>query len=200
MIDYVLKKPSPEHRVEIEKSIEQALSGLDLLLAGDMERATMKINARPPRPKPPAPSGQRRSRGRRRDRAGTRRRLLLLAAAGGAAAQSAVYRCGNEYSRTPCSQGKVVDTQNSARTAAQRAEAVRVAASEKQLAEDMARDRRRAEAANRPAAAGSLGPTRPAASATAKTSAAGKGKNKGKKKGGGGDGEDFVADVPGAKT
>jgi PTH1 family peptidyl-tRNA hydrolase len=56
VIDYVLKKPSPEHRVEIEKSIEQALSGLDLLLAGDIERATMKINARPPRPKPPAPA------------------------------------------------------------------------------------------------------------------------------------------------
>ena len=56
VIDYVLRKPSPEHRVEIEKSIEQALTGLDLLLAGDMERATMKINARPPRPKPPAPA------------------------------------------------------------------------------------------------------------------------------------------------
>ncbi len=54
--DYVLKRPSPEHRVEIEKSIEQALTGLDLVLAGDMERATMKINARPPRPKPPAPA------------------------------------------------------------------------------------------------------------------------------------------------
>ena len=31
VINYVLKKPSPEHRVEIEKSIEQALSGIDLL-------------------------------------------------------------------------------------------------------------------------------------------------------------------------
>ena len=40
---------------EIEKSIEQALSGIDLLLEGDMERATMKINARPPRPKPEKP-------------------------------------------------------------------------------------------------------------------------------------------------
>ena len=98
----------------------------------------------------------------------------------------------------PCSQGKVVDTQDSARTEAQRAEAVRVAASEKQLAEDMARDRRRAEAANRPAAAGSLGPAKPATSATAKASAAGK--SKGKKKGSGADGEDFVAQVPGAKT
>ena len=51
--DYVLRRPPAEQRVEIEKSIEQALSGLDLLLAGDTERATMKINARPPRPKPP---------------------------------------------------------------------------------------------------------------------------------------------------
>ena len=55
VINWVLKKPSPEHRVEIEKSIEQALSGIDLLLDGDMERATMKINARPPRPKPDKP-------------------------------------------------------------------------------------------------------------------------------------------------
>ena len=51
VINYVLKKPSAEHRAEIEKSIEQSLSGIDLLLAGDMERAMMKINARPPKPK-----------------------------------------------------------------------------------------------------------------------------------------------------
>ena len=56
VIDYVLKKPSKEHLAEIEKSIDQALSGLDLLLDGDMEKATMKINARPPRPKPPPPA------------------------------------------------------------------------------------------------------------------------------------------------
>ncbi|HSC62325.1 MAG TPA: aminoacyl-tRNA hydrolase [Caldimonas sp.] len=55
VINYVLKRPSPEHRVEIEKSIEQALSGIDLLLEGDMERSMMKINARPPRPKPEKP-------------------------------------------------------------------------------------------------------------------------------------------------
>jgi len=54
--DYVLRKPSPEHRVDMEKAIEQALSGLDLVLEGDMERAAMKINARPPRPKPPKPA------------------------------------------------------------------------------------------------------------------------------------------------
>jgi PTH1 family peptidyl-tRNA hydrolase len=55
VIDYVLKKPSPEHRVEMQKAIEQAMTGLDLVLDGDMERAAMKINARPPRPKPPKP-------------------------------------------------------------------------------------------------------------------------------------------------
>ena len=55
VIDYVLKKPLADQRVEIQKSIEQALSGLDLLLDGEMERATMKINARPPKPKPEKP-------------------------------------------------------------------------------------------------------------------------------------------------
>ena len=124
---------------------------------------------------------------------------LLLAAVGGAAAQGAVYRCGNESSRTPCSQGKVVDTESAVRTAAQRAEAVQVATAEKQLAEDMARDRRRAEAAAKPAAAGSLGPTRPAP-APVKTATAGKGKDKGKKKGRGGEGEDSVAVVPDKKS
>lgn len=55
VIDYVLKKASPGHRVEIEKAIAQALTGLDLVIDGNMERAAMKINARPPRPKPPKP-------------------------------------------------------------------------------------------------------------------------------------------------
>ena len=55
VINYVLKKPSPEQRDEIEKSIEQALPGIDLLLDGDMERAMMKIHAKPPRPKPDKP-------------------------------------------------------------------------------------------------------------------------------------------------
>jgi PTH1 family peptidyl-tRNA hydrolase len=55
VVHYVLKKPSQEHLVEIEKSIEQSLSALDLLLSGDMDNAMMKIHARPPRPKPPRP-------------------------------------------------------------------------------------------------------------------------------------------------
>jgi len=55
VVDYVLRKPAPEHRDAIHDCIEQSLSALDLLLAGDMERAMMKIHAKPPRPKPPAP-------------------------------------------------------------------------------------------------------------------------------------------------
>ena len=125
--------------------------------------------------------------------------VLLLAAAGSAGAQGTIYRGGNEYSRMPCSQGKVVETDSSVRTAEQRAEAVKVAAAEKQLAEAMARDRHRAEAAFKPAAAGNLGPSRPSAPATTKAST-GKGKDKGKKKKGGAENEDFVAVVPAAKS
>jgi PTH1 family peptidyl-tRNA hydrolase len=55
VINYVLKKPGADDRAEIDKSIEQSLSGLDLLLDGEMERAMMKINARPPKPKPEKP-------------------------------------------------------------------------------------------------------------------------------------------------
>ena len=52
VIDYVLRKPAPEQRVAIEECIERTLGALDLLVEGNMERATMKIHARPPRPKP----------------------------------------------------------------------------------------------------------------------------------------------------
>ncbi len=53
VVNYVLRKPMAEHREAIDKSIEQALTALDLLLGGDMERALMKVHAKPPRPKPP---------------------------------------------------------------------------------------------------------------------------------------------------
>jgi len=56
--DYVLRKPAPEQREAIEKCIEQSLGALDLILDGNMERAMMKIHAKPPRPKP-APKPQR---------------------------------------------------------------------------------------------------------------------------------------------
>ena len=55
VVDYVLRKPPKEQREAIDKGIEQSLSALDLLLSGDMERAMMKVHAKPPRPKPPRP-------------------------------------------------------------------------------------------------------------------------------------------------
>ena len=53
VIHYVLKKPSQEHREAIEHCISRSLDALDLLLAGEMERAMMKVHLKPPRPKPP---------------------------------------------------------------------------------------------------------------------------------------------------
>jgi peptidyl-tRNA hydrolase, PTH1 family len=61
--NYVLKKPSAEHRTEIEKAIARSLESLDLVLAGDMATAMMKVHAdkaprpKPPRPEAPAPEG-----------------------------------------------------------------------------------------------------------------------------------------------
>ena len=56
VINYVLRKPAPEEREAIAKSIELSLTALKLLLAGEMERAMMKVHAKPPRPKPPKPA------------------------------------------------------------------------------------------------------------------------------------------------
>jgi PTH1 family peptidyl-tRNA hydrolase len=54
VINWVLKKPSQEHRVAIEDSIARAIKALPALLAGEMEKATMQIHtSAPPRPKPP---------------------------------------------------------------------------------------------------------------------------------------------------
>ena len=56
VVDYVLRKPIAEQRDAIAKSIEQGVSAFDLLLDGDMERALMKVHAKPPRPQPPKPA------------------------------------------------------------------------------------------------------------------------------------------------
>jgi peptidyl-tRNA hydrolase, PTH1 family len=57
VVNYVLKKPSPEHRKAIDEAIDRSLESLDLMLAGEMERAMMKVHAdKPPRPKPPRPA------------------------------------------------------------------------------------------------------------------------------------------------
>ena len=51
VVDYVLRKPAPEQRELIETTIARSVDTLDLLLAGEMERAMMKVHAKPPRPK-----------------------------------------------------------------------------------------------------------------------------------------------------
>lgn len=53
--DYVLRKPSPDHRVALEAAIDRTLPALDALLRGEMAQATRQIHAKPPRPKPPRP-------------------------------------------------------------------------------------------------------------------------------------------------
>jgi PTH1 family peptidyl-tRNA hydrolase len=58
VIDYVLKKPAPEQREAIEQCIARSLDALDLLLGGEMEKAMMKVHAKPPRPKPPRPASE----------------------------------------------------------------------------------------------------------------------------------------------
>lgn len=56
VVNYVLKRPSPDHRDAIQKAIEQSLQASELLLAGEMDKALARIHAQPPRPKPPRPA------------------------------------------------------------------------------------------------------------------------------------------------
>lgn len=50
--NYVLRKPPVEERNLVERNIEESLQALELLLDGAMDKALMKIHAKPPRPKP----------------------------------------------------------------------------------------------------------------------------------------------------
>ena len=56
VVNYVLKKPSAEHRDAIDKASAQSLKALPQMLAGDMDKALAVIHAQPPRPKPPRPA------------------------------------------------------------------------------------------------------------------------------------------------
>lgn len=53
--NYVLRKPPADERDAIERNIEDSLKLMDLMLAGEMDRAIMKLHAKPARPKPPRP-------------------------------------------------------------------------------------------------------------------------------------------------
>ncbi len=56
VVHWVLKKPSPDHRIAIDQCIDRALTALPALLAGDMNKAMLLIHtSKPPRPKLPRP-------------------------------------------------------------------------------------------------------------------------------------------------
>ncbi len=55
VVNYVLRRPIADDRDAIDKCIEQSITALPLLLDGEMDRALMKVHAKPPRLKPPKP-------------------------------------------------------------------------------------------------------------------------------------------------
>lgn len=125
--------------------------------------------------------------------------LALLLAVAGATAQAAgpVYRCGSSYSQTPCPGGTLVEA-GDPRTAAQRAEARRIAAAERTAARKAEQERLATERQQRkePAIA-SLGPSTAASAPgkeAGKTGATGKSKRKAK-----GKDEPFTAVAPGSR-
>jgi len=91
--------------------------------------------------------------------------VVLAGLAGVPATAQTVYRCGNTYGPVPCPEGKAIEADD-ARTSAQRAEALRLAADERRRGDDMERSRLRREAAIRPALASALS-LAPAPAATA---------------------------------
>jgi len=99
--------------------------------------------------------------------------LGLTAATLGAQAVQPVYRCGSTYSQVPCPEGRMVEATDP-RSAAQRAEARRVAALERQQATQMERERRVQEAAQKPAGASGFDARSPAPEAAASSAERGR--------------------------
>ena len=56
VVNYVLKKPSPDDSEAIDRAIERSLGASELLMNGEMDRALAVIHAGPQRPKPPRPA------------------------------------------------------------------------------------------------------------------------------------------------
>ena len=54
--NFVLRKPPLDERIAIDKCIADSVATLPLLLDGAMDRAMIKIHAKPPRPKPSRPA------------------------------------------------------------------------------------------------------------------------------------------------
>jgi hypothetical protein len=125
--------------------------------------------------------------------------LLTLLFTVEAASAQVVFRCGSVYSQKPCPHGKVVEATDP-RSAAQRAEAQRVSASERKLAADMRNDRLAEERALKPATAGSLSAARPASVKPESRSDRSNKKKKQKRSGvATAASEDFVASGPSTK-
>jgi len=123
-------------------------------------------------------------------------RALGLAGCLGTAQAQTIYRCGNEYTRIPCANGRPLESSDT-RSAAQRAEARALMAQERRQAAEMEASRRRDQAALKPAAAASLGPVRSAAPAASAVPAAKKAvPKKHPRKAQDAEERDFVAGVP----
>jgi len=121
--------------------------------------------------------------------------MILSAAALWAQAQQPVYRCGQTYTHLPCPDGKLIDSTDP-RSSAQRAEAKRAMARERQLAAQLEREREAREAAGSAFQAMSLGSSASVPSATA-ASAARPSKPRAKtRKAKAASGKDFVAVIP----
>lgn len=57
VVNWVLKKPSPDQRAAIDECIARSIRALPALIAGEMEKATLLVHtSKPPRPKPPRPA------------------------------------------------------------------------------------------------------------------------------------------------
>ncbi|MBC7917628.1 MAG: aminoacyl-tRNA hydrolase [Rhodoferax sp.] len=56
VVSWVLKKPTLDHRIAIDQTIDRCVKAMPELLRGDMNKATMLIHtSKPPRPKLPRP-------------------------------------------------------------------------------------------------------------------------------------------------
>jgi len=53
---YVLRKPPLNERQAVEDCIAKSMDAVEHMLKGEMDKALMKIHAKPPRPKPPRPA------------------------------------------------------------------------------------------------------------------------------------------------
>jgi PTH1 family peptidyl-tRNA hydrolase len=59
VVNWVLKKPSLDHRIAIDQAIDRSLKALPHFISGDMDKATMLVHtSKPPRPKPAKPESQ----------------------------------------------------------------------------------------------------------------------------------------------